>query len=199
MSATLTVTKKQANKIARPLKVLIPLIQTDLEHGDRAGMEYYANAGAKLLEAKSQLSHGSWGAWLSKNFHLRADTARQYMRLAQLRDDRDQNNGRAAKMPSSLREMSGHTARARERRAVAAPFRETLDKVDQDLFAREKQTRDEEVRLHRELAEELINLGYKALAMRLHPDRRGGSRDAMVRLNRVRDELQGIAETRRFV
>jgi hypothetical protein len=36
------------------------------------------------------------------------------------------------------------------------------------------------------------------MATRLHPDR-GGSRDAMQRLNTVRDELKSIAATRRFV
>ncbi|HEY6380748.1 MAG TPA: hypothetical protein VIY07_02980, partial [Pseudolabrys sp.] len=52
--------------VARPLKVLVPLIQADLERGDRAGMEYYADAGDKLIEAKSQVAHGYWGTWLSK-------------------------------------------------------------------------------------------------------------------------------------
>lgn len=51
---------------------------------------------------------------------------------------------------------------------------------------------------HRELALELVDLGFHALATRLHPDR-GGSHDAMVRLNRVREELKRVAQTRRFV
>jgi hypothetical protein len=51
--------------------------------------------------------------------------------------------------------------------------------------------------LHRDLALELIDIGFKALATRLHPDR-GGSKDAMRRLNRVRDELKTVAASRRF-
>ena len=47
-------------------------------------------------------------------------------------------------------------------------------------------------------AANLIDLGYRALATRLHPDR-GGSREAMTRLNLVRDELKSIAATRRFI
>jgi hypothetical protein len=73
-----------------------------------------------------------------------------------------------------------------------------LRDVARDDFVRERQTRDDEIRLHRELAEELIDIGYRALATRLHPDR-GGSKDAMVRLNLVRGELKSIAQTRRFV
>ena len=67
-----------------------------------------------------------------------------------------------------------------------------------DDFVQEKQSREDETKLHRDLADELIDIGYKALATKLHPDR-GGSRDAMARLNIVRDELKDIAATRRFV
>jgi hypothetical protein len=40
-----------------------------------------------------------------------------------------------------------------------------------------------------ELALRLIDIGYKALAMKLHPDK-GGSQDAMARLNLVRNRLR---------
>jgi hypothetical protein len=39
------------------------------------------------------------------------------------------------------------------------------------------------------LAMQLIDIGYKALATKLHPDK-GGSGDAMSRLNEVRDRLK---------
>jgi len=42
-----------------------------------------------------------------------------------------------------------------------------------------------------ELMQRLIALGYKQLARELHPDV-GGSRDAMTRLNAVRDRLKGV-------
>ena len=77
-------------------------------------------------------------------------------------------------------------------------FNASLRDVARDDFVQERQARDDEVRLHRELAEELVDIGYRALATRLHPDR-GGSKDAMARLNRVRDELKTTAQTRRFV
>jgi hypothetical protein len=47
------------------------------------------------------------------------------------------------------------------------------------------------------LAVELVDIGFKALATRLHPDH-GGSEQAMRRLNRVRRELKSVAKTRRF-
>lgn len=187
---------RASTKLGRPLKILIPLIKQDIERGDRAGMQYYADAGDKLLEAKPQVAHGYWGTWVSKNFELGQHTARRYMQLARLRADQNERGARV--LPSSLREMTGNTERTRESRASERPFRAVLQELDTDFYTQEKQTRDEEVRLHREMALELVDIGYKALATRLHPDR-GGSKDAMSRLNRVRDELKGIAETRRFV
>src|SRR5215471_5661737 len=83
----LALAKRDRSNILRPLKVLIPLIQADLANGDRAGMEYYADAGDKLLEAQKQVAYGRFGAWLSKNFALKRDMAYKYMRLAKWRDD----------------------------------------------------------------------------------------------------------------
>jgi uncharacterized Zn finger protein (UPF0148 family) len=188
---------KRVTAIARPLKVLIPLIQSDLEQGDRAGMTYYADAGDKLLEAKSQVAHGHWGAWLRKNFTLSDKTAQTYMRAASIRVN-NQNRSGASVLPPSLREMVGATDRARVKRKTENSFRSVLRELEADLYTQEKQTRDDEIELHRDMALELIDIGFKALATRLHPDR-GGSKDAMARLNRVRDELKQVAKQRRYV
>jgi hypothetical protein len=187
---------KRDHRIARPLKVLIPLIQSDLEHGDRAGMEYYADAGDKLREAKAQVAFGYWGTWLKKNFTLAPTTARLYMRASEIRAD--QNNGSAVVLPTSLREVEGRTKRDRAKRKHESGYKSVLRDLETDLYAQVQQTRTDEQQLHRELAAELIDIGFKALATRLHPDR-GGSKEAMARLNRVRDELKGVAKSRRYV
>jgi hypothetical protein len=192
------VARTQTKAIARPLKILIPLIQSELQMGNSAGREHYRQAGEMLIEAKDQIAHGSWGSWLAKNFDMHATTARLYMRWAR---EHDENEGTDLEMrPKSLREFEGRTERDRENRQSKQQqdFRRVLREVARDDFVQERQARDDEVRLHRELAEELIDLGYRALATRLHPDR-GGSKDAMSRLNRVRDELRQIAQTRRYV
>ena len=44
----------------------------------------------------------------------------------------------------------------------------------------------------RDLGLSLIDIGFKALAMKLHPDK-GGSQKEMTRLSRVRDRLRGSA------
>ena len=185
----------RAKQIARPLKVLIPLIQGELQQGNTAGREHYRKAGEMLIEAKDQVGHGGWGRWLTKNFDLSAHTASNYMRWAR-------EHNQIGRQPSytSLHEMSGGTQRRRENRQSSQQqnFRRVLRDVARDDFVQERQARDDEIKLHRELAEELIDIGYRALATKLHPDR-GGSKDAMARLNRVREELKQIAQTRRFV
>jgi hypothetical protein len=50
--------------IARPLKVLVPMIKIEIAAGDEAGLEHYRRAGEMLVEAKDQVPHGSWSRWL---------------------------------------------------------------------------------------------------------------------------------------
>jgi hypothetical protein len=184
-------------QIGRPLKVLIPMIQSELQQGNSAGLEHYRQAGQMLIEAKDQLAHGAWGRWLAKNFDLSARTAQDYMRLA-----REEQIRSTAAQPSyvSIRDLTGRTERDREKRQSKQhrDFRRVLRDVARDDFMQERQTRDAEVQLHREIAEDLVNAGYRALVTKYHPDH-GGSKDGMARLNRVRDELKQIAQTRRFI
>jgi hypothetical protein len=77
-----TVATARDTQVARPLRVLVPLIKEELDAGYSAGLEHYRRAGALLIEAKSQLQHGEWRAWLKRNFVLSHETARRYMTLA---------------------------------------------------------------------------------------------------------------------
>ncbi len=189
---------QRKTQVARPLKVLIPLIQSELQQGNAAGQEHYRIAGDMLIEAKDQVGYGGWGRWLRKNFNLSDDTARNYMRLARAHSDFTSGARQAA--PGSLREVTGQTERRRDDRQSKQQqaFRRVLRDVARDDFVQERQARDDEVKLHRDLAEELVDIGYRALATKLHPDR-GGTQIAMTRLNRVRDELKSFAQTRRFI
>jgi len=185
-------------EVSRPLKVLIPLIQGELQQGNDAGQEHYRRAGEMLLEAKEQVAYGRWGSWLTKNFDLSNRQAQVYMQWAR---HTKQMRAADAQVPyPSLRGVTGHTERERGHRQSSQQqaFRRVLRDVARDDFVQERQTRDDEIKLHRDLADELIDIGYRALATRLHPDR-GGSKDAMARLNRVREELKQLAQTRRYI
>jgi hypothetical protein len=72
------------------------------------------------------------------------------------------------------------------------PIKEQIERVDIEALRQENLKREEERRLQQRLALQLIDVGYKALATKLHPDK-GGSREAMSRLNAVRDRLKNHA------
>jgi hypothetical protein len=191
---------RKTQQIARPLKVLVPLIQEELIAGNEAGMDHYIRAGRMLNEVRDsgQVSYGSWGRWLRDNFTLSHKTAGDYMRVARKADE-----------PGSTLEgsfQSIDSALGRETRTIKSVTKKNklkslfdgVDRVNVTRLSDERQSRDDEIKLHRDMALQLIDLGYRALATRLHPDA-GGSRDAMSRLNTVRHELKEFAATRRFV
>lgn len=181
---------KAKSQIARPLTVLVPLIQEEIAEGNNAGLEHYCQAGELLLEARDQVAAFKWTKWLRENFALSQTTAYNYMTLAErIRED-------PAILKTSLKSMFEivHPKEHQRRTARRAAFK--LNKPV-DLFDAVRQARTEETRLHRMLAIELIDTGFKALATRLHPDH-GGSEMAMRRLNRVRRELKSVAQSRRF-
>ena len=199
MSSTVVKKKVEGRQIARPLKVLVPLIQEELISGNEAGMEHYIKAGRMLNEVKDsgQVAYGSWGRWLKSNFTLSHKTAGDYMRVARKVDEGGPT------LEASFQSIDSALGRERTIKSVTKKNKlkslfDGVDKVNVTRLSDERQSRDNEIKLHRDLALQLIDLGYRAMATRLHPDA-GGSRDAMSRLNTVRHELKEFAATRRFV
>ena len=195
MSLVENITDRQ---VARPLHVLVPLIKDDLRHGDeaaeRASMPFYAAAGAKIAEAKEQMSHAELGPWLKRHFDIGYSQAQRYVKLAETVSP--ETGSRRLQEFSSLtqfeREHSGHTSPQTVRpQAWHDPIKQVINRVDVDtLNLRQSELkRVEDREAQRKLALQLIDIGYKALATKLHPDK-GGSRDAMARLNQVRDRLR---------
>ena len=170
--------------VSRPLTVLIPLIKEALTEGDSAGMAHYRQAGAMLLEAKAQVPHGGWTDWLTQNFHLSMYTAQVYMKIAR----KEKPSGLGF---SSLREMiEPDRPPMRRIQPWTEPVKQAMD--DQELIERirrDTQSKVKESRLVRELGLKLIDIGYKVLSTKVHPDT-GGNHDAMRRLNHVRDLLK---------
>jgi len=184
---------KQAEGLARPLRVLVPLIQEDLRHGkeaaEQAGMPYYIGAGEKLIEAKAQLEQGEFVTWAARHFPVKVRQLQVYMALAKKR---------SAQRFSSLGDFIRQTTKDTDYNTTASrtpswqePVREIVNRVDTETLnlKREELKRDEERAAQRKLALQLIDIGYKVLARELHPDK-GGSRRAMARLNAVRERLK---------
>jgi len=190
------VAAKQTNeKVARPLRVLVPLIQEDLQHGreaaERAGMPYYRAAGEKLLEAKAQLKLGEFTPWVKRTFDVSIKQVRIYMSYA------EHSEKEPASSFSSLGDFIRKTRAnpdygtyASTKTSWTEPVKQVINRIDTETLnlKREELKRTDERDAQRQLALQLIDIGYKVLAKTLHPDK-GGSRVAMARLNEVRNRL----------
>jgi len=196
---TTALAEKQDQRIARPLKVLVPLIKEDLQHGrdaaERAGLPYYQAAGEKMLEAKGQLKHGEFMPWITRNFSVKVQQANLYMAFA----EHAESQNVAATSFSSLSDFQRETGRrpadyntlSSRTPSWHEPVKQIVGRLDTEMLnlKREDMKRQEERDAQKKLALQLIDIGYKVLARELHPDK-GGSREAMARLNAVRDRLK---------
>jgi hypothetical protein len=189
--------------VARPLHVLVPLIKKDLEQGDeasrQAGIPYYRAAGEKLLEARGdkdtpRMSLSELYGWSKRNFGISKTQTHRYMNLAISTADPSRSRQFA-----SISEMERETGRdkrpssGRVHRDYQPEIDAVIGSVNVELLNRRQAElkRVEERNTQKELALQLIDIGYKALATKLHPDK-GGSAEAMTRLNQVRDWLKSF-------
>ncbi len=196
--------------VARPLKVLVPLIQEELDNAYQAGIEHYRQVGELLQEAKYQIkkANESWAVWLMNNFELSQRTAEVYMKLAgdlefqeaiaELTDNNaDNNSQRAANpYPKGRKTLSDFTQPKRDRSHRPDWYRPIMDatkRFDTAKIMRDYGDKLKENTVKRELALQLIDLGFRVLAKQLHPDK-GGSTAAMVGLSEIRKSLKTFAE-----
>lgn len=189
------VVKVEEGVVARPLHVLVPLIKEDLQRAETAGMPYYEAAGAKMLEAKPQMKHGEFRPWIKRNFNLSERQATNYIKLAQATQGNQKGKAQYRSMNDFLRQTgdAGYVPNKPRPQPWHDPVKEAIAKVNVNRLAQSVADRKAERDLQRKLALHLIDIGYKALATQLHPDKKGGSKEAMTRLNHVRDRLRGCA------
>jgi hypothetical protein len=96
---------KEHNSVARPLRILVPLIKQDFEDAEGAGLPHYQKAGEKLVEARShdwEDADAFWN-WASAEFNRGKTQLKGYMRLA-----RDTASGKlAARRVNTLDQAMG--------------------------------------------------------------------------------------------
>jgi hypothetical protein len=185
---------KTETAVARPLKVLVPLIRSDFEQAEKAGMQYYIAAGEKLIEAREGHYENDAVAffdWAKKEFGKERTQIRAYMALTSVSSRKSFKN---------LEQFKRHQDPDRHNQTTGRRFRDWTAPVDaiaekardeqRRLIAEEEMTRRQEREAEAKLGLRLIDIGYKVLARELHPDKLGGSREAMTRLNRVRERLK---------
>lgn len=194
------VTTTGERALTRPLHVLVPLIKEDLKQEEeasrRARMPYMIAAGEKMLEAKPSFKGKTeeFHNWLRRNFDLSRQQAYRYMKLVP-----DETNDRInptidPRDFSSLNAYHGATGDPAHRKVTTKrdwhePVKEAIGRVNVEALKQSALAHQKERALQHKLALNLIDIGFKALATKLHPDK-GGSREAMARLNRVREILR---------
>jgi len=184
------VAKQDTREVARPLKTLEKLIREDIESGDKAGMDFYRAAGEKLHEAREGYygsdTAGFW-RWSETKFGKTRTTLRVWMALGV------HTSGKSFKSQREFQKSEGITVTPnRIHRDWARPVDDIADRARNEarrLAAQDDLTRAQERDAESKLGLRLIDIGYRVLAKELHPDK-GGSRDAMARLGRVRDRLR---------
>jgi hypothetical protein len=184
---------KVERQIARPLKVLVPLIRRDIENAEHAGKMFRIAAGGKLIEAQDQLEENQWGNWLNENFELSRQTANAWM--AWFRAEHPTEDRHSARNFDSYNEFRRSTQPGWRKQIRQPVYHERVERVLSGITAKEMRERAltaaKEHELERKLANQLIKIGYGVLATKLHPDK-GGSHDAMQRLNKVTKALREV-------
>jgi hypothetical protein len=180
--------KQIAQQVPRPLDDLAGLIREQLrlsqEAAERAAAPHWFEVGKLLHEAKAQLDHGEFGDWCKRHFKIGPTQRARYMKAA----ESAVQNFRAGKYEAaSLEDHLQGTSYQTGGKTGAAPhpaYAAHSAALDHDQLKRA-----EEHDLRRKLVLKLIDRGYKSLASELHPDK-GGSTDAMTRLNEVRNAMK---------
>jgi hypothetical protein len=172
------VAEETEKQVARPLKVLAGLIKQDLKDAEKAGEQYYCAAGEKLIEAKSRCDHGEFMTWVRRNFKISHRQATNYMALAEANQ-----NGIILPFSKITNPTYVPYESRKKRPKIERP------KINWEVLRQAEMERSQERDLQRKMALQIIDIGYKFLANKLHPDK-GGSKEAMVRLNEVRTRLK---------
>lgn len=99
--AAMTVAMTSIGKAMKP--VISPALITEINFEHEAcltaandALSHALRCGELLLQAKSATPHGEWEAWVAKNFHGSASTAKVYKRLAENREVLEANRQSSA-------------------------------------------------------------------------------------------------------
>lgn len=178
---------------------MVPLIKADIRDGDaaaeEASMPYYIAAGEKLLEAKAGGQvRGQFVAWATKTFRRSKTQVNVWMRLAKAQLVAEKTGDRL--FPPRTLEGFTRPDRVRTTVDIRKKIVDDIKRAHPEMAERVQQREKEQEQLELDVALELISIGYRALAAKLHPDRNnGGSHEAMRTLNTIRDALRRFANS----
>lgn len=135
------------------------------------GEECRREVGSDLIQAKRIVPKGEWFLWLEDNFAWSIRTAQEYMELAR-------RGGRVERKIRPDQELRKTTSR------IAGSINFAAQRKEHEDEQKERQ-------LMRTLSHKLIDIGFRMLAAKLHPDKPTGSKEAYQRLSEVKRILRG--------
>lgn len=152
------------------------------EQGVRSSITQALRAGELLTQAKTRVPRGSWLSWLNQECQVKIRTAQGYMRLY---EKLGANAQRVAHLPlrEALRLLARVSAGPREKsKGKRRPVTSETAKPGNGVAI---QVRHEDIGL----AQDVWAAGYRALAMKVHPDT-GGNDTWMQALNALHAEIE---------
>ena len=183
----------------RPLSKLTPIIRKELKAGFQAGERHWKKVGRLLNEARGHFPKSgpgnnglSFHQWVEKTFEhpwtgekLAERTVRTWMLGSR------NSSGRA--QPESLKAVtdsrSPNHADYDPKLDWQAGVRQVQQRLNVKQLAEQWEDEKREARERAALARKIVEADYRALATVVHPDKKGGSKEAMAKLSAARKWL----------
>lgn len=177
------VARRSTTAVGPPLSSIIQTVRKEIKLGDKAGYIHYRKAGEWLLKAKPQFETAAdFYAWAETRFGRSEGTLKNYMMYAQRVTPGDR---------AQLSEVVRPNANKDHRPDWHKPVQNIMAGVNPIAIAQQAKDSKREQELIRTLGTQIIEIGFKALAAKLHPDKPGGSKESMASLNEARRILRG--------
>jgi hypothetical protein len=184
--------------VVRPLRLIEAEIRVHLDAGDAAAREaaepHYRRAAPLLREAKRDHFEGNtvgFFEWVMKKFGKSKTQTIRWIEYSRDEADKSFKSLHEVEYTPKSQGGMGHTPRAA--RSWTQPVDEIAERARKQAFRLAQEdalTRAQEREAERQLADRLIDIGYKVLAKELHPDKMRGDKSAFQRLGRVREKLR---------
>ena len=195
---------KTVIKAPRSLSFLAKKIRTELKAGFQAGERHWRIVGRLLNEARGHFPKSgpaknglTFHQWVETNFThpwtndpIRKHTALTWMKAVK-------NSSSPAGDELSLTAARGdtdspHSENYNSKLDWKKGVREVQQKINVKQLEKQWENEDQENRERAALARKIVDAGYRALSAVVHPDRQGGSREAMTKLTSARKWIEEL-------
>jgi len=193
---------KTVIKTPRSLAKLTPMIRKELKAGFDAGQRHWQIVGRLLNEAREHFPKSgpnpkglTFHQWVADNFQhpllnkpLSKDAANTWMRAVK-------GSVRGTTEPISLMEATNDSRHPKSesynpKLDWERNIRKVQKTVNVDQLRKQLATEREQARERDALARKIVDAGFRALSAVVHPDRPGGSKEAMKKLTETKNWLQ---------